>query len=201
MTYPRTIPFGREGFANPTIAKPPTPKERGIKFEPKEASAETTMDNPPGAGPASIFAPIQTPSDQADRTTTLADLYSMYNQYLGRNPIFGEEAGGAAEGWVNPETGERQGRMGLNFTTSLNQIRGSQEFKNRVAAGFRPKNMDPFTGKVNPNPTTSGTLFYAKGGTIKEPVFGTGLMSGKHYMIGEEGPEKVTPISRPPKRR
>lgn len=132
--------------------------------------------------------------------TTMADIYSMYNQYLGRDPIAGEEVGGAAEGWVNPATGERQGRIGLPFNVALNQIRFSQEAKNRIAMGGRPKNMNPYTGVENTNGTSNGTLWYAKGGVIKEPVSGVGMKTGKHYMMGEAGPERVTPM-RPPKRK
>jgi len=36
---------------------------------------------------------------------------------------------------------------------------------------------------------------YASGGFINEPVFGRGTKTGKGYMFGESGPEKVVPIS------
>lgn len=198
MVHPRSVPYGYSNYIG-NMSLPPTTAQRGVPFNARQASAETSADNPPVAGPASIFAPRQMPVDQSGRLTTLADLYSMYNQYLGRNPVLGTEAGGAAEGWVNPATGERQGRVGLPFTVALNQIRGSQEAKNRIAAGVAPRNMDPFTGTENRGGASTGTLWYAKGGTIREPVFGVGMMSGKHYMMGEAGPEKVIPF-RPPNR-
>lgn len=190
MTHPRSIGIGYQGFTG-NVATPPTMRQRGIGFTPQTASGELTADNPAGAGPSSIFAPIQTPASDVGRKTTLDDVYSFYNQYLGRDPVFGKEVGGAAEGSA-PGTGTT-GRLGNSFTSVLNQVRGSQEFKDRVSQGLRPTSRNPFTGKTG----APGTLSYAKGGEIDEKVVGTGQETGRRYVIGEAGPERVTPIGPP----
>lgn len=52
-----------------------------------------------------------------------------------------------------------------------------------------------------PNPMPSGpfrTAMFAMqhGGLITEPVYGLGLVSGRTYLLGEAGPERVTPLNR-----
>lgn len=51
-----------------------------------------------------------------------------------------------------------------------------------------------FTGFTPSSGGSSGSVAFAKGGVLEEPVVGVGLNSGKKYTLGEEGPEAVVPL-------
>jgi len=36
---------------------------------------------------------------------------------------------------------------------------------------------------------------FATGGIISEPIFGVGMTTGKNYLMGEAGPERVQPLT------
>jgi hypothetical protein len=87
-----------------------------------------------GTGGAAAAPPAST---AAPRLTTLADIYFFYNNYLGRDPEWGVEAGGAAEA--------EGGRIGKTYDDVMKEISNSEEARNRLAAGYKPPK-DPATG-------------------------------------------------------
>lgn len=74
--------------------------------------------NPPPPAPVaavnqvSNFQQSERAENPPGRTTTLDDIYSMYNQYLGRDPVFGSET---------------QGRVGQNYNSTMQDIMNSDE--------------------------------------------------------------------------
>ena len=63
---------------------------------------------------------------------------------------------------------------------------------NSLYAGFPDwKYFKQINDGANPGP-----IQFANGGIINEPIFGKGMNTGMNYMMGEKGPEAVTPLKK-----
>lgn len=109
-------------------ATPATPAVPGVS-----PAVPATPASPAAPRPTTPTTPTA-PAAAPPRLTTVQDIYALYQNYLGRNPVWGKEVGIPNDP-----------RIGATFSSVLNAIMNSPEAKMVAAAGWRPPK-DPHTG-------------------------------------------------------
>lgn len=116
----------------------------------------------------SALAAFASAKDNADEVRAKQGIYQLNNPQAGEKPQVEKEE----HGWLflNPDGSIGERHVGSHVVTK----RMLDAWKSK-GPGYRVRG-------------------FASGGFINEPIFGFGANTGQGYMLGERGPEQVTPV-------
>ena len=86
-----------------------------------------------------------------------------------------------------PDNSDRSARYQISFGDGSSRTQGLDQRSYNALNEMRSK------GKAYQGKQILSIIKMAKGGIINEPIFGIGQNTGKGYLMGEKGPETVTP--------
>ena len=86
-----------------------------------------------------------------------------------------------------PDNSDRSARYQISFGDGSSKTQGLDQRSYNALNEMRSK------GKAYQGKQIMSIIKMAKGGIINEPIFGIGQNTGKGYLMGEKGPETVTP--------
>ncbi len=188
---PRGLP--QQGFGNlrpqpPSLSQlaPPTQSlSPGSQPLPGQMGGPTAAQSNAAAQPG----PYNFTGATATLTPALQSLFAQTGNAQSSIPI------SPPSGYKYPDLGTISGQAYSRLAPSEQSQYAS--YQNQISG----KPLADVTGDLNKlSPQGSGlsapTTFLAHGGLLPEPVLGKGLATGKNYLMGEAGPERVSPVKR-----